>query len=205
MKKYTDFIIKYKKALVALFVFANLLAVYGITKIELNTDFSIFSPDESIYEDRIDEVEEVFGELNQIIVLVEHNEFTNDVVDDLREVQSGIEAIDNVTYVQGVAPAVFMIEGNPVPIENLEAMVIEGYYSNFGEFSPLTFQDDVYYSTFTVFISNDFDKDDITTIEEILEDVDYSSYISGDIYNQLKVGDYIIGILMLLPPCCYLH
>ena len=200
MKKYTDFIIKQKKILIALFLLLNLVAIIGITRIELNTDFSIFSPDESIYEDRMNEVEEVFGELSQIIVLVEHNDFTDDDVTELRSIQEALEVMENVTYVQGVAPATFQMNGMTVPIEGLSAAQIEMFYSNFGEFAPLKLQDDVYYSTFTVFISEDFNQDNIATIEGILDDATYASYISGDIYNQLKVGDYIVDILRLLPP-----
>ncbi|MCK5762318.1 MAG: MMPL family transporter, partial [Candidatus Izimaplasma sp.] len=200
MKKYTDFIIKYKKLLAVLFLLINGLAIVGITKIELNTDFSIFSPDESIYEDRLNEVEDVFGELNQIIVLVEHSEFSDDVVADLRAVQAGFEEMDNVTYVQGVTPETFLMNNTQVPIENLTAAQIEQFYNNFGEFSPLSLQEGTYYSTFTIFITSDFGAEDIATIEEILDDVSYESYISGDTYNQLKVGDYIVSILMLLPP-----
>jgi len=200
MNKYTSFIVKRRKILIILFVLANIASLFGIIRIKLNTDFSMFSPNESVYEDRLEELEVVFGELNQIIVLIEHDDFDVDTISDLRGVQELIENMDNVVFVQGVAPENLVVHGIEVPLVNLKADVVEEYYNNFGEFSPLTKNDNGYYSSFTVFISSDFDQHDISAIENALDTVEYSSYISGDLYNQLKISDYIIKILMFLPP-----
>ena len=61
MNKYTSFIFKYKKALVITFFILNIVSLIGITRIKLNTDFSMFAPNESIYQDKLDELEEVFS------------------------------------------------------------------------------------------------------------------------------------------------
>ncbi|MBN2604494.1 MAG: RND family transporter [Bacilli bacterium] len=200
MNKYTLFIFKHKKALIILLMLLNVMAIIGITKIRLNTDFSMFSPDVSIYQERLDELENTFGELSQIIVLVEHDTFTNDVIYDLREIQSNLEMNEHIVYVQGVAPESLLINHVSTSILDIPANEILTYYEAFGDFSPLKEADGVYYSTFTVFLRAEFNKTDVRDIEEMLGDYQYSSYVSGDSYNQLKISDYIIRILLMLPP-----
>lgn len=199
MKKYTNFIVKNRKFLMVLLLLLNIVALIGVTKIRLNTDFSMFSPKESIYDERLTELEETFGELNQIIVMVEHNEFEDTTIEILRKVQKQIEEMENVVFVQGVAPEYLVVDSVEVLTTNLTATDVENYYNNFGEFSPLKKIGDTYYSSFTVFITENFNKDDIGEIEETLDSISYPSYISGDLYNQLKISDYIIKILTFLP------
>lgn len=204
MNKYTSFIFKHKKALVILFFVLNIVSLIGITRITLNTDFSLFAPNESVYQDKLDDLEAVFGELNQIIVIVEHDEVDSTTLTDLRSIQEGFELMENNVYVQGVAPETIRIntELGPtdVPFENVTTSNLVSYYDAFGEFSPLSHKDEVYYSTFTIFINSEFGKDDIGDIEDLLDEYSYSSYISGDSYNQNKIGDYIVKILLMLPP-----
>lgn len=200
MKRYTSFIFENKKLLTIIFVLINIVAFIGVLQTRFNTDFSMFSPEESIYEDRLDNLEEVFDELNQIIVLVEHDEFDTVTISDLRSIQNNLEEMDNVNFVQGVAPEFIPINGVDTPILNIPAETLLGFYNIFEEFSPLIVEEDTYYSTFTVFISDKFSDGDISRIEDILEESGYSSYISGDSYNQLKISDYIIKILLILPP-----
>ncbi len=204
MNKYTSFIFKNKKVLTVAFLVINILSLIGMTKINLNTDFSMFAPNESIYEDKLDELEEVFGELSQIVVLVEHDDFDSNTVIDLRSIQESLELMNNTVFVQGVAPEFLKVntEFGPVdmPIGDVPIENILTFYNNFGEFSPLIVEEDVYYSTFTVFINNNFGKDDVGYIEDLLDEYSYSSYVSGDAYNQNKISDYIIKILLMLPP-----
>jgi len=200
MKKYVHFINNNKKILIIIFMIVNIIALVGVTKIRFNTDFSIFSTKESVYQNRLDELEETFGDLNQIIVLVEHPNFNDETIQDLRYIQANIELMENIDYVQGVAPKELVINNAVVQIEDISSSQLLTYYDSFGKFSPLIVEEDTYYSTFTVFISNDFGNKDINKIENILDTFDYSTFISGDSYNQLKISDYIFKILLMLPP-----
>lgn len=200
MEKYTAFIISNKKFLTILFVLINIIAFIGVLQIRFNTDFSMFAPEESIYEDRLDSLEDSFGELNQIIVLVEHDLFNEDTISDLRLIQEKLELMDNINFVQGVAPEFIPVNGVNTPILDIPSESLLEFYDSFEEFSPLIIDENIYFSTFTVFISSEFGENDISLIEDILDDSGYSSYISGDSYNQLKITDYIIRILLLLPP-----
>lgn len=204
MKKYTDFIFAHKKILFIIFVLMNLTALVGVTRIELDTNFASFSPTESVYQDRLDELEAVFGELNQLIVITEVDELTDSVLADVNSIQNQLGALDSVTYVEGAAPNELTLNGSVVPYESLSKDQIVSYYSNFEDFSPLKIGQEDYTYIFTLFISDDIGASDIAAIEDILESYSYDSYLSGDSYNQLKITDYIIFILLLLPPTALL-
>ncbi len=200
MKKYTAFINTHKKGLMIIFALINIIAFLGVIKIRFNPDFSIFSSKETVYQDRLDSLEESFGTLNQIVVLVEHPRFDTQTMTDLRTIQSDLEDMDNVVFVEGVAPKELPVNNVMVPINNLSPSQLLTFYGQLGEFSPLIVEQDTYYSVFNVFISDDFGSKDVSHIEKLLAGYSYASYISGDSYNQLKISDYIFKILVLLPP-----
>jgi len=204
MEKYITFIKNNNKSLLILFIIINIIAFMGVIRIRFNTDFSIFSSKETVYQDRLDNLEETFGALNQIVVLVEHPRYDVETTQDLRNIQEAIEEMDNITFVQGVAPKELPLNNVAVPYEDFSPDQLLNIYTQFGEFSPLIVEDNTYYSLFTVFISDDFGRKDITQLENILAGYDYDSYISGDSYNQLKISDYIIKILIFLPPLAIL-
>lgn len=200
MKKYTDFIFNNKKLLFILFMILNIVSIFGITKIKLNTDFASFSPDESIYEDRLDEMEEMFGELNQLIVLIEVDEISDSTLDSMSSIQRSLESVEHIGFVQGAAPEQLMINNVNYDYGDLSSEQIISYYENFADFSPIKIVEETSYFIFTLFINEDFTNSNIKDIENVLETVDYKSYISGDSYNQLKITDYILQILLILPP-----
>ena len=200
MKKYTDFIYNKKLILRLTFVLLILLSIIGVTKIKLNTDFASFSPDQSIYQDRLDETEEIFGVLNQLIIIVEVDETNRVTLDDMNSLQIDLSSIEHISYVQGAAPEVLNLDGSPTFFVDIPAEVVINYYANFGDFAPLKITDESNYFVYTLFIDETFTSQNIDDIEDTLEEYDYTSYISGDSYNQLKITDYIIRILLILPP-----
>ncbi|HOO44563.1 MAG TPA: hypothetical protein PKU69_05770, partial [Bacillota bacterium] len=102
MKKYVDFVFKNKKALFVVFIILNLVSIYGITRVKLNTDFSLFSTNDSIYEQRLAEMEDTFGSIEQMTVLIEHDAFTNDIKDDFILIQQAFAQMEHVRFVEGV-------------------------------------------------------------------------------------------------------
>lgn len=204
MNKYTNIIFKFKKPLFIFLILTIGFSIAGVFMVKLNTDFSLFSTNDSIYETRILQQEEVFGSLNQIVVVVEHENFDSITIADLHDIQTALGAIPNVTTVQGVAPDQIVYLGMWTDIETLDPTYVENYYLGFGEFSPLVVDEDTYYSIFNVFITEDFSKTNIHEVEDTLSAYDYQSYISGDTYNQTKITDYIIRILLVLPPLALL-
>lgn len=200
MKKYIDFIYKFKKVVRILIVLSVLISIYGITKIKLNTDFSLFSSNDSIYEERLEEMDDQFGALNQLTILIENDTFDDELKSDLYTIERALETVGGINQIQGVAPETLMINNVPVDYSDIPTATLEMYYDNFQEFSPVILSDDTYYVSYTLFINEDFAKSDLNEIEDILVEYSYESYISGDEYSQYKITDYIIRILLLLPP-----
>jgi len=187
--------------LFVIFVILNLVGIIGITQIKLNTDFSLFTTSDSVYEQRLQEMEELFGSVEQISVLIEHEAFDETTLVDLAAIQAAFDDIENIRIVEGVAPSTVNIGGDALPIESVDAQALENYYINvLQEFSPLKIVEEKYYSSFTLIISEEFSRADLKAVEMILDQYDYLSYIAGDIYNQFKVIDYILSILIFLPP-----
>ncbi len=204
MKQYTNFIFKNKKIHIILFIVLNITAIIGLFQIKLDTDFASFSPDQSIYQDRLDEMEETFGELNQLIILVEVDVISEESLADMSSLQRELENIENITFVQGATPETLLVNGAVTDYDNISAEMVVQYYSNFEDFSPLKINVDANYFVYTLFINEDFSNENIQSIESSLDSIDYKTYLSGDLYNQLKITDYIVRILLLLPPLAIL-
>ncbi len=204
MKKYTDFIFNNKRVLKILFALSMIVSIVGIVQIKLNTDFASFSPDVSIYQDRLDEIELIFGDLNQLTVIIETDDITEVVLLDMNSLQSSLSTVPDVDFVQGPAPEQLVINGAPISYNDIPSETVVNYYQNFGDFSPLKQFEDTNYFIFTLFINENFSKSSVSNIESTLEDYEYQSYVSGDSYNQLKITDYIMQILLILPPLAFL-
>ncbi len=204
MGKYTNFIFKFKKPLIIFVAVYTLFSIVGLFQLKLNTDFAIFSKTESVYEERLIQLEETFGSFNQIVIVVESYSFDETTIAELRSIQSDLAGYENVISVQGVAPEQITINNVPTDILTLSTDQLQAYYDQFGDFSPLVIKEGIYYSIYNVFINDQFGRPDIKEIETMLEAHDLPSYISGDIYNQTKIVDYILRILLILPPLALL-
>lgn len=200
MKKYVDFIFRNPKPLIAIFAILNVLAIIGIFHIKLNTDFSLFTTNNTIYDQRLQDLEETFGNLEQISILIQVDSFDNDVKTGVRSIQSELENVGDVAYVEGPTPSQIPILGVPTDIEDIDAQTLLSYFASFQEFSPVKTIDGTIYLSMTLILSDTFTRNDIQEIESILSNSPYDTYISGDIYNQYKIVDYILSILFILPP-----
>ena len=144
----------------------------------------------------------MFKGLNFDILNVD--EISRNTLDDMNALQGALADIEDITYVQGAAPEELLINGNVVNYEDIPSETVVSYYSAFEDFSPLKIGGDINYFVFTLFINENFSNSSIKSIEDTLENYEYQSYISGDSYNQLKITDYIVKILLILPPLALL-
>ncbi|BCR36208.1 efflux RND transporter permease subunit [Mariniplasma anaerobium] len=204
MKAYINLIFKKQLLFKIILAITIIMSIAGIVQLKLNTNFSSFSPDESIYQDRLDETTQIFGELNQLMVIVEVDTINRTTLDDMNSLQNELSAISDISFIQGAAPNELMINGSAVEFGDIPSETVISYYEKFEDFSPIKINEDTNYFVFTLFISSDFTNASIKDIENTLEDISYTSYISGDSYNQLKITDYIIRILLILPPLALL-
>lgn len=204
MKNYTSIIYKFKPFLIVFIVISIILSLIGLFKVNINTDFAVFGTNDSKYEQTLEELNQSFGNLEQFIIVVEHDSFDETVKDDLQKIQNELSNVPHVLQIEGVAPSEIYINGSLVTFEDATPDMMLTYYENFEEFSPMIKKDGMYYSTFTVFIDEEFSTKEMNDCEDILSKELYDSYISGDIYSQVKISDYILRILLILPPLAML-
>ncbi len=200
MSKYVNIIYKYKTILKVILVVSIILSIIGIFKMKMNTDFALFSTNNSKYQARLDDLNDSFGNLDQIIVVVEHDDFTLSEQTDLYNIQRKLETVNEVLQIQGVAPLNVNVNGSITPFLSTSTELLETYYSSFAEFSPLVLLDGTYYSTFTIFIGESFNTQEVNEIENLLDEYSFDYYITGDTYSQSKISEYILKILLILPP-----
>jgi len=200
MKKYVDFIFKFKPALIVAFILLTLFAIAGIFQLKLNTDFSLFTTDNNPYKEKLNELQSIFGETNETFVVIESDSFTNSMIQEMVDVQQELQNIDEVTNVSGGFPETIMFQGSVVPITTLTTDQLVQYYYSLGDFSPYVVKDGIHYFIFNIFASSDFSRTQIKDMETKLNDTGFQYYISGDTYNQSKIIDYILQILFILPP-----
>lgn len=207
MNKYIKFIEKFRKILFILLVIINITALIGITKLRINTNFDIFSAKESIYRERLEEIDKYFDNSDQLIILIENDELNMDVMHEWHEFQKHLGDNVNTLFVKGPAPKEITMGNVSISIVDLDVTkltMLKNYYSRLDTFSPLIVDGEYTYGVFTLFINDEFGKSDINDIEDYLDGVGVKYYISGDTYNEIKILDYILTILSYLPPLALL-
>ena len=178
MKKYIDFIYKARKPLLVLFVLLNVLAIYGLTQIKIETDFDIFKTQNSEYSRNLKVLEENFPSSDQMIVLTEYSDEEKDIIEDFEDFAASLEG---VTLVKGVSDDT----GLPITIDEL---------------SPIKTVDGKSYAVTTLFPDEGFGFGQLKSMEDYLDDTGLEYYISGDKYMQTKIFDYLIFILAAVLP-----
>ncbi len=205
MSKYVDFIKNKRKPLFAILVILNLLALVGIFHIKINPNFEVFMPDQSEYKEVLDEMNQVFSTSDQIMFLVESegSELTRAMVQKFRDFQNYLENIESIESVKGPTPAKLAVGPNIIDLEEIsenDLHTLKTYNEKIGELSQITKKGDKIYAGYTLFTKDVFSSKDLKGIENYLKDKQIKYYASGDLYMQKKILDYVLMILLFLPP-----
>lgn len=182
MKRYIDFIYKFQKPLMVLFILINLIAIWGLFHLNIQTSFDIFQIEGSQYLEHLQILEDEFPTSDQVIIMIE-DVTTNDAK--ITAFESFIAEMPSVKAVKGIHTEL------PFPKEmniNLE------------ELSSIKEIDGVSYGIVTVFPDHTFGYSDLKELEKFLEDESLTYYISGNQYMQTKIFDYLLFILLVIPP-----
>ncbi len=176
MKKYIELIYKANKPIMVLFVLLNLLAIYGLTQLKLETSFDVFKTQDSEYIHNMNVLEENFPSSDQIIVVTE---YSDDIKDKISDFENFAAELNGIKYVKGTE------SGLPIKAEELSAIkTVDGKE----------------YATLVLLPNDDFNFDDLKSIEDYLQDENIEYYIGGDKYMQNKIFDYLLFILLVIPP-----
>ncbi len=177
MKKYIDFIYKFKKSLMLLFVIINITAIYGVFQLKIQTNFDIFKIENSQYQENMNILVDEFSTSDQMIIMISNYD---QVTEQVTQFENKLEAMDTIKYVKRVEST------NGLP--EIDALKTTKEI------------DGVTYGIITVFPDEDFRFADLKGIETLLEDNAFDYAISGNQYMQNKIFDYLLYILLLIPP-----
>lgn len=180
MKRYIDMIYKFQKPFMLLFVLINLVALYGVFHLNIETNFDIFKIENSEYQQHMDILEKEFPTSDQMIIMIKDISKDRDAITSFEKFAS---EMPHIKYVKG-------LENNsqfPFPVD-IEAL------------SSVKNVNGIEYGIITIFPDKDFGFSDLKEIEAQLETKDLTYYISGNQYMQNKIFDYLLYILLLIPP-----
>lgn len=209
MEKYAQFLSRHRRPLLAAFVLINILALIGIFRIQLDSGFDVFMPEDSAYKKVMDTMEEYFSSSENIVLLADagKQELDLQTMEKFREFQQFLEKYEQIEYVTGPTPEIIASGRNLVRLDTLQVEDLDHlreYYASMGDIAPLVYHDASVFGIFEAFPDKSFRNEDIHTIEDKLKQLGFSCTISGEIYMQLKVFDYILNILLVVPPVALL-
>ncbi len=180
MKRYIDMIYKFQKPFMMLFVLINLVALYGVFHLNIETNFDIFKIENSEYQQHMDILEKEFPTSDQMIIMIKDISKDRESIASFEKFASEMPHIKYVKGIENNSPFPF-----PIDIEALSSVKnVNG----------------IDYGIITIFPDKDFGFSDLKEIEAQLKTKNLTYYISGNQYMQNKIFDYLLYILLLIPP-----
>ncbi|MFO7815417.1 MAG: MMPL family transporter [Halanaerobiales bacterium] len=205
MKKYVGFVKNHRKILFILFIAVNLLAIIGLFRIQINPDFNIFMPEDSIYKKSLDRMGQYFSNSDQISILIESEDSKLDEqnLTKFRNFQAYLESQNNIQSINGPTPNEIPFGQEKINLNKLnqdKVKKLKEHFNKMGKLSSIYKSKDKLYASFTIFPDSDFSNENLTNIENHLNDNNINYFASGDLYMQQKIIDYILLILLFIPP-----
>ncbi len=209
MERYIRFVAKQRRILLILFILVNIFSIIGITRIKIDSAIEIFMPDESSFMQVNEEMEAYFPGVENIMFIVNTGTDTLDIplIERLHSFQQYLDSHNQIQYVNGPTPDIMMNGRHLIRLNRLkeeDLTEISSYYENLGELSPMTFHNNSLYGVFEAFPEDSFTNEHIHEIEAELSHLGFEYAISGEKYMQLKIFDYILKILLMIPPIALL-
>ena len=211
MEKYTEFLYRRKKQIFLLILVVNVIAVVSIFRLRINPDYTVFIPKGSKYVKIFEEMNRVFGTQDQVTLMIVFSRDPRNLKDlqVLKDIEKDLESFNDVKAVVGPVPDV-VPEGffrfkkvTEVTEKNVKKIVD---FINANDFmKPIVEKDGKYYCLFNIFPSADANY--LKLIKELdgfLKNQGHKYYLSGNLYVQGKLFDYILIMLLTLPPSAIL-
>jgi len=208
-KKYVAFVEKNRKKLFILMILINIVALFGLLRIHISTDFNVFMPKKSHAKELYDKMNQTFQTDEQLMVMVE---FENDILN-VAGMKKIFEILDLLKVIDGVKSVVAPLpEKLPVGFKMLDMRKVTPksmnevikFISTMEEMVNIKKKDGKYYAMFIIIPRNGFEN-----IEGMVDEIEkklrgYKFYISGNTYLESKIFDYILLIIFILPPLAFI-
>jgi len=121
MKRYIDFIYKFQKPLMVLFVLINITAIVGVFNLKIETNFDIFKIEGSIYQQHLDTLEAEFPTSDQMIVMIEDVDMDSEA-EKVADFEAFLNDMPSVKFVKGINTALPLPMDIDLDIEELSAI-----------------------------------------------------------------------------------
>ena len=205
MERYVEFIWRNAKKVMVILIVANIVAFFGLLRLRINPDFRVFMPKNSKQIHLYEKMTKDFGSGDQIALVIEFDSDPMNInsLNHLKEIEKNLESLRSVEAVVGPVPKV--VPSGFLKLEKVEK-ITEGNLKrvvDFIESNPVGKSilelDGKYYALFSVFPKEDVKARDLVhEIESSLKKENF--FLSGNLYVQAKLFDYIILVLFTLPP-----
>ena len=189
-----DFLGKRSKPILGLTALCMLLSLIGIFQTKIDTSFSLFAPGRSSYEQGSELMKEMFGDTNQMLVLIPGKEEP----DDIRRTAS---LIGDLSDTDGISMAI-----GPVPADMAAASdeSINAYVAalpKIGGLPNFVKAGQTDYIALKLQMSEAASlRRTVDAVESLLLEKAPGSILSGEPYLESKIFDYVLRILLILPP-----
>jgi hypothetical protein len=201
MDKIVDFYEKHRKKLLVLLILINIISLIGVFRIRFNTDFTLFMPKNSKYEDILNEIEKDFSSKDQLNLLIEFNvsPYSLEGIKKIREYENRLKKIDGVVEIVSPLPTQIPVGFRKVDVSQINESNID-YVLNFLKkisSENIIEKDGKYYLMFYIFPNK-------RVVSEINKVIDVPHYFAGTSYLQEKIFDYLLFIVLTIPPLAIL-
>jgi uncharacterized protein len=182
-------------AVVALVVIASIV---GIVRVDIDTRFSLFAPSDSAYSNADELMKEAFGDGRQLLLLVPIDGSAESLRHTGRLARS-LSDLGDVSRVIGPIPPDMADATDEEIFEHVRMQpALEG-------FAAIVERDSGTWTVLRVQISSDGDaRSAVAEIAGIVERTAPGTVISGEPYLETQMFDYILKILIFLPPLALL-
>ena len=183
-KRFTNMMEKRKIPYLIMFILLMLLAGVGMTRVESDSDLLIFMPNHSPSKDIFDDMNLIFQNEDELIVLVKTGKDTLDA-----DIQEKIVTLHDTL---NTLPCISYIIPPVMNHEFVQQDLIE-------EFPSAKFHEGEWNVFLSLFANSTINRKAIEQIDAILEDSGMEYYVSGTAYIQKRVVDIVTTVTTYLP------
>lgn len=203
-KNFIQLLSRNKKWFLLLFIVLNIISLIGLFRITINTDFALFMPKNSQALKEYEEMIKRFGSSQQLLFLIKSDQDQDvDSLEVFFSVQQALSEIEGVKLVNGPVPPVIPSGLTVEKIQNVDEsngkQIIE-YISKMGSLKSFYQKEDGYYGLFTILPDEEYVDVVAQKAISIIDKTGLAYYKSGEYYLQSSIFDYILRILLLIPP-----
>jgi len=203
-KKFTLFSEKNRKYILLFVIVSVVISLLGIMKIRINTDFSPFMPKDSFYMEKLDEMNSQYPSGQQISYMIKiPGDLNTEKIKNLKKITDEIKNTEGVLNIVGNIPDAIPVGISLIKTDNLkdsDFSKIQNYINMMGKNGYINKRDGDTYIYIGITGNSSDTKGTINNINGIFEKNSYDYIVTGDSYLQVKIFDYIIIIIIFLPP-----